>query len=139
MLKDCRKSEIEIHCVKHQIWDYSNKVPTSIDINRSKGLSISSKVHMLQGKLVLVLWCLTPHTIMYKIISFNRPWHLQIQIMLYVSLCLCLCVHVCVCVCGVGEGGMGGVNVYTHIINFFTWRIVLLYGNISSNIYNISS
>ena len=87
---------------------------------------------------MLVLWCLTPHTIMYKIISFNRPWHLQIQIMLYVS----LSVSVCGFFLGGGGGGggwLGGVDVYIHIINFFTWRIVLLYGNISSNIYNISS
>ena len=49
MLTDCKKSKIEIHCVKPQIQDHSNKVPTSRDFTRSKGLSISSKVHFLHS------------------------------------------------------------------------------------------
>ena len=48
MLTDCKKSKIEIHCVKPQIL-HSKKIPTSRDFTRSKGLSISSKVHFLRS------------------------------------------------------------------------------------------
>ena len=36
-----------IHCIKPQIQNHSNKAPTSRDFKRSKGLSISSKVWMI--------------------------------------------------------------------------------------------
>ena len=48
-LTDCRKSKIEIHCEKLQIWDHPSKVPTSRDFKRSKGLSVPSKVQVLHS------------------------------------------------------------------------------------------
>ena len=44
-LTEIKKSDIEIQCVKPQILDHSNKVPTSKAFKRSTGLSISSNVH----------------------------------------------------------------------------------------------
>ena len=38
---------MEIHCVKPQIQDHSNKVPTSRDFKISKGVLASSKVCIL--------------------------------------------------------------------------------------------
>ena len=42
MLTDCKKSKVEIHFVKPQIL-HSNKIPTSRDFTRSKGLSYLQK------------------------------------------------------------------------------------------------
>ena len=49
MLIDWRKSQIEIQCVKPQIQDQTNKILTSKDFTRSKGLSISSKILVLHS------------------------------------------------------------------------------------------
>lgn len=40
---------MEIHSVKPHIRDHSYKVPTNRDFNRSKGLSVSSKVWLLHS------------------------------------------------------------------------------------------
>lgn len=40
---------MEIHCLKPQIQDHSNKVPTSRDFKRSKGVLVSSKVCVLHS------------------------------------------------------------------------------------------
>ena len=46
-LTDCRKSEMEIYCVKPHIRAHSSKVSTSIDFKRFSGLSVFSQVQVL--------------------------------------------------------------------------------------------
>ena len=46
---DCRKSNTEIHCVKPQIRDHPNNVPTSKDFRRSTDFSTSSKVWVFRS------------------------------------------------------------------------------------------
>ena len=46
---DCRKSNTEIHCIKPQIRDHSNNVPTSKDFKRSIDFSTSSKVQVFHS------------------------------------------------------------------------------------------
>ena len=43
---ECRKSDREINCVKPQIRDHPNNVPTSKDFKRSTDFSTSSKVRV---------------------------------------------------------------------------------------------
>ena len=49
-LTDCRKSDMDIYCVKPHIWAHSNKVPTSIVFKRFSGLSVFSQVQVLRSR-----------------------------------------------------------------------------------------
>ena len=46
---ECKKSNREIHCVKPQIRDHPNNVPTSKDFKRSVDFSTSSKVRVFHS------------------------------------------------------------------------------------------
>ena len=43
---ECKKSNMEIHCVKPQIRDHPTNVPTSKDFKKSTNFSTSSKVQV---------------------------------------------------------------------------------------------
>ena len=47
ILVECWKSRMDVHCIRPQIWDHSNKVPISKDFKWSRGLTISSNVQVL--------------------------------------------------------------------------------------------
>ena len=48
-LTECRKSTIDIQCVEPQLRPHRNKIPKRRDLQRSKGLSISSKVRVFRS------------------------------------------------------------------------------------------
>lgn len=49
ILVKCWKSRMEVHCIRPQIWDHSNKVPISKYFKWSRGLTISSNVRVLRS------------------------------------------------------------------------------------------